>query len=269
MKPRGSTRVFALLGDPVAHSLSPGMHNAGFQVAGIDAVYVALRVAPDAVAPAMRMLVESGGGGNITVPHKVLAAATIGTADAEHSWLGAVNVFGGVGDTLRVGNTDVAGVVSAVGQLQPLPTRWRVIGTGGSARAAGAAARQLGCAVRVVSRDRERGAAFTAWLAAGDVAIATDDCDLVINATPLGLADGDPFPVAVADIPRQAAVLDLVYRSGAPTRWGDACATAGHTVIDGREVLLAQGVASWRYWFDESTDVPVAVMRAAIYGQLA
>ena len=91
----GSTRVFAILGDPVAHSLSPAMHNAAFRVLGLRAVYVALRARPDDVPGLLRSLSRAGGGGNVTVPHKELAARAVDRPHPMVERLGACNAFWG------------------------------------------------------------------------------------------------------------------------------------------------------------------------------
>ncbi|MGH7582839.1 MAG: shikimate dehydrogenase family protein [Gemmatimonadales bacterium] len=264
MKLTAATRVFAVLGDPVGHSLSPVMHNAGFRAAGLDAVYVALRPETAALAHQIATLVHNGGGGNITLPFKRAAAEIAATRDEEVIRLSAANVFGSVNGALHLGNTDVAGVLAAVERLQPSGDAWCILGTGGSARSVVGAAAARGVRVAVVSRDRQRGAEFAAWARTLDVdAAEADECALVVNATPLGLAEGDRFPMPPADLASGTAVLDLVYTAAGVTGWVAACLARGLRAIDGRATLLAQGVASWRYWFPD-LDPPVEVMRAAL-----
>jgi len=105
--PRASTRVFALLGNPVSHSRSPLLHNAAFAAAGLDAVYVALRCAPDDVRGLLRGLAMAGGGGNVTVPHKAAAALALDWAEAEVALTGACNTFWLVDGQVCGANTDV------------------------------------------------------------------------------------------------------------------------------------------------------------------
>jgi len=268
MKISAATRLFAVLGDPVSHSLSPAMHNAGFRAAGLDAVYVALCPATTALPQLIATLVRNGGGGNITVPFKRMAAEIAAARDDDVSRLAAANVFGSVQGALRLGNTDVGGVLTAIDRLQPSGDAWCVVGTGGSARAVVAAAVTRRARVAVVSRDRQRGSEFAAWAGAlGVGAAALGECRLVVNATPLGLADGDRFPLPPADLAAETAVLDLVYSAAGTTAWVAACLARGLRAMDGRETLLAQGVASWRYWFAD-VDPPVEVMRAALDGRL-
>ncbi|HEY4321261.1 MAG TPA: hypothetical protein VGM77_08800 [Gemmatimonadales bacterium] len=269
MKIGGRTRVFAILGDPVAHSLSPAMHNAGFLAEGIDAVYVPLRVTADSVAATMRVLVSGGGGGNVTIPFKLHAAELADVQrDARVERLGSANVFAASADGMQVANTDVHGILGAVDQLGDVTRCWRVVGTGGSARSVVGAAFERGARVSIVSRSPDRAAEFAAWAAERGVpAAAADECGLVINATPLGLVPSDPLPLDLAGLPPETRLLDLVYLRREETRWVAAARTTGRHAIDGREVLLAQGVASWPIWFPKRL-APVDIMRAAINGSL-
>ena len=268
MRVTARTRVFALLGDPVAHSLSPRMQNAAFQAAGINAVYVALQPTPDAVHALMRTVARGGGGGNVTVPYKEIAAGAPGARDGRVDLLGSANVFVSEDGALRIGNTDVDGILAALDQLDVQPDAWCVLGTGGSARSVVGAAVERGARIAVRSRDPQRGAGFADWAASvGAHRASVEECSVVINATPLGLAAGDPMPASLATFRPDAVILDLVYRHAGPTAWIRACTAAGRSALDGRTVLLAQGAASWRIWFPGVTP-PVEVMLAALDGRL-
>lgn len=258
----GRTRVFALLGDPVSHSLSPRMHNAAFAVLGLDAVYVALRTAPEGVRPLMEALVAAGGGGNVTVPHKTRAAQAVGGMRGPVAE--ACNTFWGEDGSLVGCNTDVDGVLGALGAIGALAgKRWLVIGTGGSAIAIAAAAREVGAALDARSRSVERAARFLASARElGVPAAGSAACDVVINATPLGLAAGDALPVDPASVPAARWALDLVY-TRSETPWVRAMRARGAVSADGREVLVRQGAASLERWFP-SRRAPVEVMRAAV-----
>ncbi len=261
------TQVFALLGDPVGHSLSPDFQNAGFRAAGIDAVYVALRTDAASVPALMQQLAANGGGGNVTIPHKSVAA-TVGTPSALVSLLGAANTFGQRDDVLVTENTDVAGVQRALAVLGVTGGNWLLIGTGGSARAVIGAAQAAGAGLAIQSRDPSRAAALAAWAASiGVRTVAEDQCDVAINTTPLGLHAGDPLPLDLRHAPGVTAVLDLVYRPDRPTLWVELAASRGCRAADGREVLLGQGLAAWALWFPEVSP-PEAVMRAALHGYL-
>ncbi len=267
MRPSADTRVFALLGDPVTHSLSPRLHNAAFQAAGVNAVYVALRCRADDVVPTMRTLASAGGGGNITIPHKGAAAQAAVPGSFEER-LGAVNTFTAAPDGLQVANTDVAGIAESVGALGVTATTWLIIGTGGSARAAVGAAVSVGARVAVSSREASRAAAFLAWARSLGAEVGDEaDAGVVINATPLGLRDGDALPVDPAALPEVRGALDLTYRLNGSTAWCRRWTEQGTAVLDGREPLLRQGAAAWAHWLPGVTP-PLEVMRAVLRGSL-
>jgi shikimate dehydrogenase len=259
----GRSRVFAILGKPVDHSLSPAMHNAAFHALGLDAAYVAISCEAADVPAAMHLLARSGGGGNITVPHKGAAAAALGHATPLVRRLDASNTFWGDGGVLYGDNTDVAGVSAALDRLDPPPGPWLVAGTGGAARAVVGAASDHGAAVAVRSRDAARRAAFERWMGElGVESAAPAECKVLINATPLGLHPGDHLPIAADEAPGAVVALDLVYASHG-TSWSRAMRESGLRAADGREMLVAQGAAAFRCWYPDE-DPPVEIMRAAV-----
>jgi shikimate dehydrogenase len=180
--------------------------------------------------------------------------------------LGACNTFWGE-DGASVGdNTDVAGLLAALDDLDAPPGAWLVLGTGGGARAAVGAARERGAAVSVTSRSADRRRRFEEWASSQGVTLTPPPgCTVVINTTPLGLAPGDPLPLSQ---PPDGAVvaLDMVYGGGA-TPWVLAMRAAGLRAADGRSMLVAQGAAALERWFPGAR-APVEVMRAAIDARL-
>jgi shikimate dehydrogenase len=159
----GKTRVFAILGDPVAHSLSPTMHNAAFRALGLDAVYVAIRPHSDEVAPLMRALARAGGGGNVTIPHKEVALRGLTQPSATVAAMDACNTFWGQNGEIHGDNTDVEGLLAALAQLDAPRTCWLIAGTGGGSRAAVSAAVSLGARIAIRSRDSGRRHSFERW----------------------------------------------------------------------------------------------------------
>lgn len=262
----GATRVFAVLGDPVAHSLSPAMQNAAFRVLGLPAIYVALRCPPADVAGLVRALCHAGGGGNVTVPHKEVAAESVDRPRPVVERLGACNTFWGDGGATVGDNTDVAGLLAALDDLEAPPGPWLVIGTGGGARAVVGAARERGVTVAVSSRSADRRRRLEDWARGLDVAIGeADSCTTVVNTTPLGLSRGDPLPLA-APPPGAVVALDMVYGRG-ETAWTRAMRAAGLRAADGRGMLVAQGADALERWFPGQR-APVEVMRAAVDASL-
>jgi shikimate dehydrogenase len=256
-------RVFAVLGDPVQHSLSPVMHNAAFRALGLSAVYVPLRCSSRDLPGLLGGLARAGGGGNVTVPHKELAARLVQDASPAAREVGACNTFWRHADRVRGDNTDVHGVLEAMAGLGVNGGRWLIAGTGGGARAVVVAARRAGAAVAVRSRDPARADEFRAWISGRNVPAAdAEECDVVVNATPLGLRRDDPSPVPLEAMPAARAALDLVYAPGS-TPWVQMLRQRGLEAADGRTMLLAQGMEAFRRWFPDR-DPPAEVMKAAL-----
>jgi shikimate dehydrogenase len=268
------TRLVALLGDPVAHSLSPRMQNAAFRAADLDAVYLALRCTGETLPGLMRGIALAGGAGNVTVPHKEAAARCLELPTAAVRETGACNTFWLEEGRLAGDNTDVAGFLAAV---QPLLDgaggRWLLLGAGGGARAVIAAAAALGVeevvvwnrtpgrAVRLADatvRDAPRVRAMPAGEAPRGAGF-----DLVVNATSLGLGDQDPLPLEVEACRGAGAAFDLVYREGG-TAWTRAVSAAGIPALDGAGMLVAQGAEAFRRWW--GSEPPVEAMRRALAG---
>ncbi len=261
----GATRVFALLGDPVAHSLSPAMQNAAFRALGLDAVYVALRCDERALGGLMDGLLRQGGGGNVTIPHKAAAAAVLAVrGDCQ---LPVCNTFWSQNGVTQCAETDSDGILTALARLGSPSGAWCLVGTGGSARTALRAAARAGVGVAVRSRSPERAAQLRALAAAaGVLEVPAESCPVVINCTPLGLSDADPLPVHPGESPAARVVLDLVYRRG-ETEWVRAMRAAGCVAADGREVLVEQGAAAFERWYPKRP-APREVMRAAVRAAL-
>jgi shikimate dehydrogenase len=226
----GRTRLVALLGQPVAESLSPRIQNAAFAAAGLDWVYVACEVAPAGLAQAVRGLAALGcAGANVTIPHKQALAALCDEAEGS-----SVNTLVFRDGRILGFNTDrqiVAGIEA---------DRVCLIGAGGAAEALRPA---LSEQVRIFSRR-------------GDWPPEAGDADLIVNATPVR----DEVLVE----PRAGqTVVDLAYfPDGRETALVAAARAAGAEVIDGLEALVRQGAASFELW--TGTPAPVEAMRAAV-----
>ncbi len=265
-----STRLLAVAGDPVAHSLSPAMHNAAIAALGLDAVYVAARTTPRAFPGLVHALLEAGGALNVTVPFKRQAAALVDHPTELVTRTGACNTIWGTGDDALGDNTDVAGVrVEAAALRGGRPVRRAMLlGTGGSARAVAVAIADEwpDAELSVRSRDAARAAEFASWASRAGVhctgnGAASKSFDLVVNATPLGLNAADAIPVAESELREGTAVLDLVYARG-ETQLVRAARALGLAAADGRGVLVSQGAAAFERFF--GVQPPLEVMRAAV-----
>jgi shikimate dehydrogenase len=259
----GASRVFVLLGDPVAHSLSPVMQNAAIRALGLSAVYVPLRCSSEDLPALMHAIGRAGGGGNVTVPHKEVAARAVDTCRELAETVEACNTFWNEDGRTVGDNTDVPGLVEALHQLEVSRAPWFISGTGGGARAAVVAAREFGVPVAVRSRDRGRQSRFESWISSRDVELASPtDCGVLINSTPLGLRHDDPLPIEPDGFPRAEVAFDMVYAPG-ETSWVRAMKSRVRRAADGRAMLVAQGAAAFERWFP-GKHAPVEVMRAAV-----
>jgi shikimate dehydrogenase len=266
------TRVLAVLGDPVAHSLSPIIQNAAFRAAGVDGVYVALRCDADRLEGLVRGLGAAGGGGNVTLPHKRQAAALLEVSTEAVRRTGACNTFWFAEGCLHGDNTDVEGFRRALRIFLgkgPEAARVLLLGAGGAARAVLASLLDDGVReVRVLNRTASRAHEVAALLGDGRVRVveAPRDVegasfDLIVNATRLGLDDSDPLPVDLDRLAEVRAVMDLVYGpQGTPLL--RRAAAMGIPASDGGEMLVQQGAVAFERWW--GVGAPVAVMRAAL-----
>lgn len=275
MTPTARTRLFAILGDPVAHSLSPVFQNAAFRHFGLDAVYVALRCAPSDVPGLIRGIALAGGGGNVTVPHKAVAAAAVDLPSPAVTRTGACNCYWGADGRVHGDNTDVDGARGAVNALlgrEPAGASVLLLGAGGAASAAvcalaDAGASRIAIANRTLNRaralaDRFRAPGLRIDVAASAEELRGDRFDLVINSTSLGLKtdDAPPLDPAIAE-GWIGAALDMVYTPG-ETAWTRAMRAHSIPAADGSEMLVRQGAAAFTRWFGVAA--PIDQMRAAI-----
>lgn len=250
------------------------MHNAAFRTIGVDAVYVALRCKADDVPGLLAGVARAGGGGNVTVPHKEVAARHVERRTAIVERTGACNTFWLQDGEVWGDNTDIVGLMAAIEELlggPPVGRQVLLLGAGGSAHSALCAVLDGGVAeVSVFNRTPHRAQAMIARCAPGDQRVKLhqkppsdgERWDLVVNATSLGLRAGDPHPF---DIRAKAAgaVLDLVYAPGG-TPWVRAARSLGIPAQDGTGVLVAQGAAAFERWWGRSA--PVEAMRKAALG---
>jgi shikimate dehydrogenase len=263
----GTTKLVGLIGDPVAHSLSPRMQNAAFEACGLDWVYVPLHVEAAALERALRGLAALGFAGcNVTIPHKLAACAICDELSEIAERGGSVNTVIVRGDgTLFGTSTDGFAVTSAV---EPEGQDLLLLGAGGAAQALAAAFVDVGIASLSISSAERTAelAAFVRALAPGlevrelDWPPAGEDAKVIVNATPIK----DELPVP----PRSGQkVVDLAYRpDGSPTALVAAAEKAGcPVVVDGLEVLVRQGAASFEHW--TGIEAPIEVMRAAVRSQ--
>jgi shikimate dehydrogenase len=275
---RGTTRVIAILGDPVEHSRSPAMHNAAFAALGLDYVYVALRVRPADLRRAVLGVRALGLAGlNVTVPHKEAILPLLDRISPEARAIGAVNTVVRRGSRLEGHNTDAEGFRRALAKLGFRPKGRAVVllGAGGSARAAAWALAQGGVrSLTILNRSVERGTALARTirrrygLATGvaelraNVAIdALERADLIVNCTPLGLDGRTAPPIPIAVTPKHCLFYDLVYASGA-TPFVRAARRRKRRAADGLGMLLEQAGLAFELWTNRQA--PLGLMNRAL-----
>jgi len=249
-----------LLGQPVAHSLSPVFQNAALRAAGLGVRYEALDVTDDALDATLRALVRERAAGNVTIPHKERVAARCDVLTPLASRIGAVNTWWVQDGRLHGDNTDVGGfddaIVALLGEI-PHGITVAVLGAGGSARAVVAAvARWQACTVSIWSRTLERAQSLEALGPVGAtravefLAEAVRGAALVVNTTPIGLRE-EQVPVNPGTLRHGAACLDLVYRTTGPTPFVALARAQGRRADDGLRMLIGQGARSWQRWFGD------------------
>lgn len=274
----GSTRLVGVLGWPIAHSVSPPMHNAAFAAMGLDWCYVPLPTPPERLAEAVRGLWALGFvGANVTVPHKQALLALVDDLTPAARAIGAVNTLVIKPQGILGHNTDAAGFLRALrGEgFDPQGCEALLLGAGGAARSVAYALASVGARVTILNRSPERAEALAAalgqalpgaHLSAGPLerqAIAAlTAVDLVVNATTLGMwpeveacpwFQGVPFPA-------RAFCYDLVYNPR-ETRLMRLAREAGARACDGLTMLVHQGAEAFALWTDK--EPPTEIMFAA------
>jgi 3-dehydroquinate dehydratase/shikimate dehydrogenase len=278
------TRVYGVIGCPVAHSMSPAIHNAAFAGAGLDAVYVPLRVEPGAecfdrfVAAAAAAPWLDLKGLSVTLPHKenALAAVGPGNVDELSRRIGAINTIRIEPDgALRGWNTDYAAATDALCAAMGIDREGlagrsvAVLGAGGASRALVASLTHYGADVSIYNRTVPRGEKLAAEFGAkafGRDALEALAAEVVINCTSIGMHPNvDDTPLPPEALPRVKVVFDTVYNP-VQTRLLDQAAAAGCTCVTGVDMFVNQAVAQFEIWTDRPA--PRDVMRDIVLQKL-
>lgn len=277
----------AVIGDPIAHSKSPQMHNPALQACGIDAQYVRVQVPVGRVTEAFRAFAAAGFVGiNITIPHKFEALEAVDEVDPLAHTLGAVNTVHIHEGRLIGYNTDGPGFLRSVKEAfgaEVKDLRVLILGAGGGAGRAVA----VQCALeqcqslilvnRTASKAEQLALELTAMAStqplcqdiravaweAVSLARVLPEVDLIVNGTSLGMKPDDAPLLPAGALQARHRVFDMVYRTGGQlTQLGAAAQAAGARYVDGATLLLHQGAISFEHWFKISA--PVAEMRAGL-----
>lgn len=254
-----------VIGWPVAHSLSPRLHNYWLSLYRINGSYDAREIRPEALNQALSQLEAEGYSGcNLTLPHKELVMGLLDEADATARQIGAANtlIFK---NKKRIGlNTDAYGFAQSLREQTGAikASKAVVLGAGGAARAVCAALKQEGVQqIIICNRSSEKAQALAAHFGAGFLATpweqretALSGCDLLVNATSLGMQQKEPLALDLAGLPLSAVVCDIVYRP-LNTPLLLAARKRGNRVADGLGMLIWQAVPAFEAWFGVRPEV--------------
>jgi 3-dehydroquinate dehydratase / shikimate dehydrogenase len=264
-----ATKVYGVIGDPIGHSLSPLLHNTGFAVRRLNAVYLPFLVhrLSEFLAAAQEVGVR---GFSVTLPHKQSILKYLSSCDPLAAEIGAVNTVTVKRDgSLHGSNTDYIGVLRALEtRMQVAKSRVLIFGAGGSARAAAFALARAG-AQPVICARREAAGRELARACGGEVvprrALLAEKFDALLNATPVGMhPHAAVSPLAAREL-HCRVVMDLIYRP-LKTELLKTAAGKGIAGISGAEMFVAQGIAQWEMWTGQRA--PGIEMRAAVLSAL-
>jgi shikimate dehydrogenase len=256
-------KLAAVIGWPVAQSISPALHSYWLKEHHVSGAYVALPVVPANFEQCVAALPRMGFvGANVTVPHKESAFALASSLDDDARATGAVNTLIFNGDSIAGWNTDVRGFEASLFEtLGKDAARGRavaVLGAGGAARAIILALRRAGSGeIRVINRTPARSETLQRSMAKdggvtpirwGDWKTGLASIGLLVNTTSLGMTGKPPMEIELDALPLDAAVADIVYNP-LETQLLRAAKARGHRTMDGLGMLMHQAVPAFAAWF--------------------
>ncbi|MBF0102588.1 MAG: shikimate dehydrogenase [Desulfobacterales bacterium] len=260
-----STKLFAVFGNPVGHSMSPQMHNAAFAYQGIDAVYLAFAV-DDAVKAILAMKALSIGGASVTIPFKEEVMELLDEIDPLAQRIGAVNTVLNRNGRLIGYNTDGMGATQALTDKVILQNRSVcILGAGGAARSVAYGLREKGAHVIICNRSVDRGKKLADELSVSFYPLSAIDsfpCDILVNTTSVGMLPNVlDIPVPESMLHPNMVVMDIVYNP-LKTALLKAAEIRGCTIIDGLSMFVYQGAFQFELW--TQIQAPLEVMRNAV-----
>jgi len=275
----GKTKLLAVIGDPIEHSLSPVMHNAAIKAMGVDYVYIPLAIKEKDIGIALATFRGINlEGFNVTIPHKQTVMQFLENISPLAQRVGATNTVWRGQDGWHGTNTDVEGFLTPLKQLDRSWSEIKplVLGYGGAARAVIEGLTGLGCReIRVVGRDWEKLTQLsTTWSTVkgylwGELAGLIGESELIVNTTPIGMYPHNqesPLDSYLVGLIQPGAIAyDLIY-TPRPTKFLLDSQKQGAVIIDGLEMLINQGAIALEIWLQKS--VPVEIMRQALYDYL-
>jgi shikimate dehydrogenase len=273
----GTTAVYALIGDPIDHSLSPIIQNVAFRSAGINAVYVALHVTRRSLRDAVKGLRASGVKGfNVTAPHKVSVQPYLDRIEPSADAIGSVNTVINEKGKLRGYNTDGVGALRALEEAGVSPDGKSVLifGAGGASRAIAYTLAHRASSIRVVNRTvakskqlvlriRRKLHVNVEYASISDKMLKdfVEQSNIMINASSMGMEGVSIPPVAVEWLRHDQCVFDIVYKPH-HTRLLELAGLAGAKSVNGLDMLINQGACAFELWTGRRA--PIIEMRRAM-----
>ncbi len=271
----GTTRICGIIGDPIEHTMSPVMHNAAFQKAGLGFVFVPFNVKPEELKQAIHgVRAFNIRGLSVTIPHKVAVIPFLDEVDSLAEKIGAVNTIVNEEKRLKGYNTDASGFLRALLKegIQPEGKNVVILGAGGASRAIAFILADRGAELTIINRhlapaQEMAGRIFSFFrkevkaleLNRENLKIALDGADIVVNTTSVGMSpNAGKSPVGADLLKPGLVVFDIIYNP-MKTRLMAEAEKRGAKIISGVEMLVWQGVAAFELWTGKSA--PVQVMR--------
>jgi shikimate dehydrogenase len=271
------TKTYAVIGDPIDHSLSPAIHNAAFAFLGMDCTYIAYRIPRGELAEGINALKRINiAGFNVTIPHKIEVMKLLDDTDEVCRTIGATNTVNNENGKLKGYNTDMDGFLEPIKQRNQSCKDANVllIGAGGAARAIVAAvAKEKAHKITIANRTREKaeelvkfantlglGSEYTDLTNAGEIA---GNFNFIVNATSVGMKN-NISPISTRKINKNCTVYDIVYMP-VDTELLEQSKKQGATIIYGWEMLLAQAMRSFEIWTKRKA--PYEAMKLTLLGR--
>ncbi len=271
------TKTYAVIGDPIDHSLSPALFNSAFLFLGMDCAYIAYRIPKGELAFGIDSLRKIGiAGFNVTIPHKVEMMRYLNEADDECKLVGATNTVVNDNGNLKGYNTDVFGFISPIKNrnIDLKGTNVLLVGAGGAARAITVAfSKENVKKITIANRTRQK--ADEIIKLANNLGMDSDYSDLenagsiagnyrvIVNSTSVGLK-GSGCPISTNKINKDSIVYDIVYMP-VETPLIQQSKSQGATIIYGWEMLLAQAMKGFEIWFNRPA--PYEAMKLTLLGR--
>jgi shikimate dehydrogenase len=269
-------KYFAVIGDPIAHSLSPVMHEAGYKALGIEARYLKFRVEANKLQEAVTGLRALGFSGcNVTIPHKERVLGYMDELTVEAKRAGAVNTIKFTPDKIIGHNTDGLGFVRSIQEKMDNLKGCKavILGAGGAARGIGMTLADLGVDLLILNIIPEMTAQLVKDIrSAGGNAVGGEfkpgewlkDADLLVQTTSVGL-HGENYPFELTGISPKTLVVDILF-GPKPTPFLKNAQSLGCETLNGLGMLLYQGALAWEFWLGGKA--PVEPMWASLLNEV-